>query len=118
MLAPAEIADSVIRARRAGSKAWSRPLPRNGRLSFSIRLQIEIIRLQLHRIVEMDGEIGLAVAIGVALDPGVGLVLDRAQFAGLAVKSLVADEAEILVAGLVCVGVPAVDVDNVAIREL
>jgi hypothetical protein len=34
---------------------------------------------QRHRVVETDDNVGLAVAVGIALDPGVGAALDEVQ---------------------------------------
>lgn len=81
------------------------------------RSKIEMAELQRYGVIEMNDEIGLLVAIGVALDPAVGFRLDIMQLARFAAESVGADEMEILGARFLRIRIPAGQVDAVLVGE-
>lgn len=52
--------------------------------SLSLNSEREVIRLERHGVIQMQGEIDLLVAVGVAVDIAVLGALHIAQFAGMA----------------------------------
>lgn len=63
----------------------------------------------------MDGEVGLAVAIGVARHKGVGIALFEAKLAGMMGEAITANKLKCLVSFFAFVGIDGVKIDQVAL---